>query len=321
MRRRTFLATVAASAWTATLGLPGRKTVAEQLVEGVSTLPKRALGTSGVELPVIGFSGLSARGRTHEVVDHAVGVSLDLGINYVDTAASYGNSEEMLAPVIKPYRKDLILATKTRERTREGAEAEFQRSCERLQTDYFDMYLVHGIQHVDRDVDAAFAKGGAMESLVEKKKSGQIRLLGFSAHSTAAAIAAMDRYDFDFFYFPVSYVTWYKGGFGPDVLEKAKETNTPCISLKAMARQQWPDSIPREQRCQGCWYQPIDDPKEGSLALRWALSQPVVSMLPPAPEDFYLRTLAVANDLSPVTPGEAERLQAMAEDKRSLFPR
>lgn len=321
MKRREFIASVGASALGVASTLRFRRAAALEAVDGLSTLPKRQLGTSGVELSVIGFSGLMARGRTHEEVDHAMGVSLDMGINYVDVAASYGNAEEMLAPVIKPHRKNLILATKTRERTREGARAEFVRSCERLETDYFDMYLVHGIQHVDRDVDPAFAEGGAMKFLLEKKKSGEIRMLGFSAHSTEAAIAAMDRYDFDFFYFPISYVPYYKSGFGPAALDRAKEAGTPCIALKALARQHWPESIPREDRCKGCWYQPIDAPEEGRLALRWALSQPVTSALPPSPEDYYLQSLALTEDLSPVSSEETERLKTMAADKLPLFPR
>jgi predicted aldo/keto reductase-like oxidoreductase len=320
MKRREFIGTMAASAtWLASgkawpqddTGLP----------EPASTLPKRPLGKTGLNLSVIGFSGIVARGNTPEGVDRAVGVSRDLGINYFDTAASYGNSEEMLSPAIQPHRKDIILATKTRERTREGAEAEFNRSCQLLKTDYFDMFLVHGIQHVDRDVDPAFAAGGAMEYLLEKKKAEQIRFLGFSAHSTEAALLAMDRYDFDFFYFPVSYVSFYTGSFGPEVLAKAQEKGVPCVSLKAMARQHWPADFPKEQRCDGCWYEPIDDPAEGSLALRWALSQGVASILPPGNEMLYRQTLALSGNLAPITESETDQLQLMAADKIPLFPR
>ena len=258
MKRREFLATMAASAWWAASGGFSARADALKAVDGLSVLPKRPLGNTGLDLSVIGYSGLSARGATADTVEYAVGVSLDMGINFFDTASSYGNAEEMVGPVIKPHRKDIVLATKTRKRTREGARAEFEQSCKLLHTDYFDMFLVHGIQNVENDVDAAFLKDGAMDFFLEKKKEGRIRLLGFSAHSTEAAVAAMDRHDFDFFFFPISYVSFYKGGFGPEALEKAKQTNTPCISLKAMARQAWPDTIPREDRCRGCWYQPIE---------------------------------------------------------------
>ena len=322
MKRRDFLGTMAATTtWLAAGGAWPDAAEEQKKLDGLGKLPRRPLGKSGIDLPVLGFGGLVARGNTPEAVDRVVGLSLDLGIDYFDTAASYGNSEEMLAPVIGPKRQDIILATKTRERTREGAAREFARSCEILGTDHFDLYLVHGIQHVDRDVEPAFAKGGAMEFLREKKKSGEIRLLGFSAHSAAAALRAMDLYDFDFFYYPVNYVAWYEGAFGPKVLETAAEKEIPCVALKALARQHWPKGTPREDRCKGCWYQPIESPEEASLALRWSLSQGVASALPPGNENLYRKALTLTGDLGPITPGESARLDELAQGQRPLFPR
>jgi predicted aldo/keto reductase-like oxidoreductase len=316
MKRRTFLKhlTVAAAS-VATRGawpVPALPS---------ASIPKRALGKTGIQLPVIGFSGLVARDNTPEAVDRAVGESLDLGINYFDMAASYGNAEAMLSPVLRPRRKDIILSTKTRERTREGAQAQFRQSCELLGTDYFDLYLVHGIQRVDKDVEPAFATGGAMEFCLDAKKSGQIRLLGFSAHSTEAALLAMERYTFDFFYFPVSYAPWYKSNFGVEVLAKARERGIPCIALKALARQHWPQDVPKETRCDKCWYQPIDDPAEAALAVRWAFSQDVVSILPPGNEQRYRAALGLAANLAPPTPAEAEHLKSLAATMTPLFPR
>lgn len=318
MKRRTFIGALAASAACLSTGMASK--TGEKPADG-AVLPRRPLGRTGLTLPVIGFSGIVARDNTPEAVDRVVGESLDMGIDFFDIAASYGNSEAMLAPALKDRRKDIILSTKTRLRTRAEAEAEFNKSSEILQTDYFDMYLFHGIQHMDRDVEPAFAQGGAMEFFIEKKKSGQIRCLGFSAHSTEAALAALDRYDYDFFYFPVSYVSYFAGNFGPEVLAKAKEKGVPCVALKAMARQRWPESVPREERCAKCWYQPIEAPEEASLALRWALSQDVVSILPPGDEALYRKTLALSGNLSPISPEETERLKTMASAMTPLFPR
>lgn len=319
MKRRTFMSALAASAASMTIA-PSWET----LLAAGRTLPKRPLGKTGLDLSIVGFGGVVARDTPPEGVERVVGTSLELGINFFDTAASYGNSEEMMAPSIKPRRKDIILATKTRQRTAERAQIEFERSCEILDTDYFDMFLVHGIQHIDRDVDPAFAKGGAMDYLVERKNEGQIRFLGFSAHSNEAALLALDRYDFDFFYFPVSYVSYYKGDFGPAVLAKAKEQGVPCVSLKAMARQNWAPDFPREARPPKCWYEPIEDPEEASLALRWALSQDqIVSVLPPGNEDYYRGTLALVDALDPITEEETAQLKqmAMADEMLPLFPR
>lgn len=317
MKRREFLGAVTGSA--ALLATANTWSVPEP----ASVMPRRPLGKTGITLPVIGFSGIVARDSTPERVEQVVADSMAMGVDFFDTAASYGNSEEMLAPALKPRRKDIILATKTRERTREAAQAEFDQSCEILGTDYFDMFLVHGIQHVDRDVDAAFASGGAMEFLLEKKKDGQIRTLGFSAHSIEATTAAMDRYDFDFFYLPISYTPYLSADFGPSTLDKAQEKGIPCVSLKAMARQRWSAETPREgSKWDDMWYQPVDDPEEASLGLRWSLSQPgVVSTLPPGREPLYRLALELSGNLDPITEEETTRLRALAENNTPLFPR
>lgn len=321
MNRREFIAKAAISAaWLAT-GATWPRSSAALETAGARTLPKRSLGKSGVELSVIGFSGIVARDNTPEAVERAVRDSLDAGVNYFDVAASYGNSETMLAPALKPFRKDIVLATKTRERSREGAQRELAQSCEILGTDYFDMYLVHGIQHVDKDVDPAFAAGGAMEFLLERKKAGQIRLLGFSAHSNEAALAAMDRHDFDFFYYPVSYAPWMKADFGPSVLAHAQEKGIPCVALKALARQKWPEGTPPEARQGKRWYQPVESREEASLAVRWALSQPIVSILPPGDEQLYRAALSLRDNLDPISRNESEFLAKLTSDMSPLFPR
>ena len=257
MKRREFMGAMAGSiAASAAKTRPG--------TEYTIRLPRRPLGETGISLSVIGFSGLVARDSTPEAVNQVVGESLDRGVNFFDIAASYGNSEEMLSPALKPHRNAIFLSSKTRQRTREGAQADFDRSSGIMGTDYFDLYLVHGIQHVDRDVDAAFAPGGAMAFLLEKQREGRIRFLGFSAHSNEAALAALERHPFDFFYFPVSYAPWLKENFGPAVLAKAQEKNIPCISLKSLARQRWPEDAVKADRCPKCWYQPVEDNAEAS---------------------------------------------------------
>jgi len=321
MKRREFLSSIAAGTSILATGHWPSAAEEQQKLDALTQLPRRPLGKTGVELPAIGYGGIVARGKTPEEVERSVGLSLELGIDYFDTAASYGNSEFMLGPVVGPRRERITLATKTRERTAAGAKAEFEQSCELLGTDYFDMFLVHAIQHGDRDVEAAFAEDGCMKYLTEKKASGEIRLLGFSAHSEEAALLAMERYDFDFFYFPVNYVAWYTGKFGPAVLAQAEKQGVPCVALKALARQKWPAEIPREERCDGCWYQPIEAQEEASLALRWSLSQGIVSALPPGHERLYRRALTLADNLSPITPEESEQLRQLALNQSPLFPR
>jgi len=135
---------------------------------------------------------------------------------------TYGDAELKLGPALEPYRKKVFLACKTGQRRREGALEELNESLRRLRTDYLDLYQLHSITDVKDDVDVVFAKGGAIEVFLEAEKQGRIRYLGFSAHSEQAALAAMDRYDFDSVLLPINFATFYKGDFGPRVIAAAK---------------------------------------------------------------------------------------------------
>lgn len=182
-------------------------------------------------------AGILGRGGVEqEHADRVVAQAVERRVNYFDVAPTYGDTEIKLGPALEPYRKDVFLACKTTQRTKEGAAAELKESLRRLRTDHLDLYQLHAITDVQKDVDVAFGPGGAMEVFVEAKKQGQVRHVGFSAHSEEAALAAMERCDFDSILFPVNFATFYEGGFGPRVIEAARSKGMAILALKAMAR-------------------------------------------------------------------------------------
>lgn len=318
MNRRNFLKGAAALAAGSALSRRGH---AEEISpSNAATLPKRAFGKTGVDLSIIGFGGIVVMNVEQADANRVVAESYERGVNYYDVAPGYGNAEEILGPALEPYRKDVFLATKTAQREREAAEEEFERSCERLKTDYFDLYQLHAITDVEADVDPVFQSGGVMDMIVEKQKEGRVRYIGFSAHSHEAALSAMDRYDFDSILFPFSYMTTYAGGFGPEVMQRAQEKNVACLCLKAIAKQLWEPDHPDRAKYPKCWYQPIDDPEMAALALRWALALPITSLVPPGEEVLYRMALDLAPDLEPALSDEEEaKLQAMADGINPLF--
>ncbi len=198
-------------------------------------IEKRSLGRTGEMLSMIGFGGIIVMNATTAEASDAVKLAIDAGINYFDVAPSYGNAEIMLGPALEPYRKDVFLACKTTERSKEGSRKELEQSLKNLRTDHFDLYQFHAVT-TPEDVEKIFAAGGAMETYLEARKEGKIRFIGFSAHSVEAAMAMMDRFDFDTILFPVNYVTWNAGNFGPQVLEKAHQKNMGILALKSMAK-------------------------------------------------------------------------------------
>lgn len=327
MERRDFLrkGTVAAGAVAAGGLLPGagdtRGAEPECDCSNAPRLPRRAYGDTGERLSIIGFGGIVVSGVEQEHANRIVAEAFEKGVNYFDVAPSYGDAEIKLGPALEPYRKDAFLACKTTQRTKEGAAAELAESLKRLRTDHLDLYQLHAITDVQKDVDAAFGPGGAMGTLLEAKKQGRIRYLGFSAHSEEAALAAMDRYDFDSILFPVNFATFYKGSFGPRVLEAAKSKGVARLALKAMARQQWPKDDPLRQQYPKCWYQPLTDRTEAKLGLYFTLSQSVTAAIPPGEESLFRLALDLAMGFRPISQKERETLQQRAQSLVSIFER
>ena len=284
-------------------------------------LPQRAYGDTGQRLSIIGFGGLVVSGVEQEQASRIVAEAIEKGVNYFDVAPSYGDAEFKLGPALEPYRKNVFLACKTEQRTRDGAAAELAESLQRLRTDHVDLYQLHAIADVQKDVDVAFGKGGAMEAFLEAKKQGRVRYLGFSAHSEEASLAAMDRYDFDSILLPINFATFYKSSFGPRVIEAAKSKGVARLALKALAKQQWPTDDPTRKQYPKCWYQPVTDREQAKLALYFTLSQPITAAIPPGDESLFRMALELAMGFRPVSQQEKQTLQQMAQALNPIFDR
>jgi predicted aldo/keto reductase-like oxidoreductase len=284
-----------------------------------SDIPRRPYGDTDDLLSIIGFGGIVVMNAEQDHANRVVAEAFDRGVNYFDVAPGYGDAEIKLGPALAPYRKDAFLACKTSQRTRAEADAEFERSLERLKTDHFDLYQLHGLIDMEQDVEPVFHKGGVVDMMVERQKAGQIRYLGFSAHSVQAACAALDRFDFDSVLFPFNFGAWKIGNFGPQVVEKAQEKGAARLALKAMAKSNWVEGDPKRESYGKCWYEPLTDPEEAVLGLRWTLSQPITAALPPGEERLFRIALDAATNLPPITPGEEERLTQIAREAGPLF--
>jgi hypothetical protein len=328
VKRREFLRTTALSAAALAVARLGRSADTPEHLQAASSsnapaLLRRRYGRKGEEqLSIIGFSGLMLDGMTQPDVNRLTADAVEKGVNYVDVAPAYGKAEIVLGPALEPYRKKVFLACKTKGRTREAAKADFERSCERLRTDHFELYQLHHVYSVPRDLDPCFQKGGAMEFLEELKKEGRIRYIGFSAHSEEAALAALGRYPFDSFLLPLNFASMLKLGFGPKVLAKAKEVGATPIALKAFVRQkQQPEGDPIRKKYPRIWYQPLDDPHEQEMALRFSLGLPIMAAMPPMDARLWRAALDIAMRFKPLTDEEQSELKQLAMQLDPLFPR
>jgi len=327
MKRRGFPkeSTIAASSITAGKVPERASEIAADELEGdysknPAKLIQRKYGQTGVKLSIIGFGGIVVDGAEQKHANRVVAEAFEKGVNYFDVSPTYGDAELKLGPAREPYRKKVFLACKTGQRRREGASEELNESLKRLRTDYLDLYQLHSITDVKDDVDVVFAKGGAIEVFLEAKKQGRIRYLGFSAHSEQAALAAMDRYDFDSVLLPINFATFYKNDFGPKVIAAAKSKGMAILALKSMARQQWPEGDPLRKQYPKCWYQPLTKREDARLGLYFTLSQAITAAISPGEESLFRMALDLALKFKPLSSLDLEKVKQMAELLNPIFP-
>jgi len=303
-----------------------RRTLAASLASALPTeaaqyagpIPKRKLGRTGERLSIIGMGGIVVVGSPQNEADRIVREAIGRGVNYFDVAPTYGNgeAEEKLGNALAGYRDKVFLACKTTMRDREGARKELETSLSRLRTDHFDLYQLHALTTKD-DVEKALGVGGAIEAFLKAREEGKVRFLGFSAHSVEAALTAIDRFDFDTVLFPFNWVCFYRGNFGPQVVKAARAKKMGLLALKAMARSPWPEGVKHDYP--KCWYQPVSDPAEAELALRFTLSEPITAAIPPGEYRLFQMALSIAARFKRLGKKERQLLQAKATELQPIF--
>ncbi len=182
-------------------GLPIKQTFAAPQKAKAGDIPFVAFGKTGLKVSMIAQGG--ARMDLHPTVQAAaehVRTMYDLGITYFDCARTYwqGRSEEAYGIGLQGVRNKVFLTSKSAQRTAQGAQADLETSLRLLKTDYLDLWQMHDLR-TQKEIDAIFAPGGAMETFEAAKKAGKCRLIGFTGHFDpevhAAMLKAYDKWD------------------------------------------------------------------------------------------------------------------------------
>jgi aryl-alcohol dehydrogenase-like predicted oxidoreductase len=280
-------------------------------------IPKR-LYRDNIQLSVIGLGGMLLVGMEQKSVDSIISECIGRGINYFDVAPFYGDgeAERKMGIALGPHRDRIFLACKTLERSAENARKELEQSLRRLRTDRIDLFQFHAVSDID-EVEEIFAPGGAMEAFLRARKQGKIRYIGFSAHSVEAALSMLERFPFDSLLFPVNYICYARGNFGPQVIDKARDMGVARLAIKAMAHGPWRKSDKRKYP--NCWYRPIEDRDLARQALRFTLSEDVTAAIPPGDERLFRMALELAPDITPLGASEREALLAGTRGLRPLL--
>jgi aryl-alcohol dehydrogenase-like predicted oxidoreductase len=235
---------------------------------------KQPFGRTG-HMSTATLFGAAALGRvTQAEADRAMETLMEYGVNHIDTAASYGDSEVRLGPWMAKHRKDFFLATKTGERTYEKAKAEIHRSLERMQVDNVDLLQLHNLWHPD-EWDTAMGPGGALEAAIEAREQGIVRHIGVTGHGLMIAAMhrrSLEKFDFDSVLLPYNYVLMQNKTYASDfdrLVTLCEEHKVAVQTIKGITRGPWATM----ERSHSTWYQPLEEQEDIDLAVHWVLGR------------------------------------------------
>ncbi len=212
------------------------------------------------------FGGAAFKQTTEQdEADRTLVVLLEHGVNHIDTARGYGggNSETLIGAWMGDRRDEFFLATKTGQRTREGAEEDLATSLEQLRTDRVDLIQLHNLTD-EEQWQTALGPDGALEALVAARERGQVRFIGVTGHGLVAPrmhSRSLERFPFDSVLLPYNYPLSQNSEYDEDVqrlLELCTERQVAVQIIKSIARRPWGEG----ERTRGPWYEPLEEPED-----------------------------------------------------------
>jgi aryl-alcohol dehydrogenase-like predicted oxidoreductase len=240
-------------------------------------IEKRPFGGTGHESTRVIFGAAALAAVPQEEADPVLELLFEYGVNHIDTAASYGDSELLLAPWLREHLSRFFLATKTGERTYEGARAEIRRSLERLGVDRVDLIQLHNVVH-PAEWDVALGDDGALRAAVEARAEGLVRFIGVTGHGLTVAEMhrrSLERFPFDSVLLPYNYVLMQDAQYAADferLLTLCRERGVAVQTIKSTSRGPWGATEPWA----ATWYEPLVEQADVDLAVHWALGLPDV---------------------------------------------
>lgn len=236
-------------------------------------IPKQPFGSTGhVSTRVIfgaaALWGLSAPEETRVTLD----ALLRHGVNHIDTAASYGHAERRVGEWMREHRADFFLATKTNERTAEGARAQIRHSLERMGVPSVDLLQLHNLVD-EAEWETAMGRGGALEAAVEAREQGLTRSIGVTGHGVTVArmhLRSLDRFGFDSVLLPLNFAMMRNAAYAADFAELARvcaDRGIAMQTIKGITLGPWGGG----ERTHATWYEPLTEQGDIDLAVRWVL--------------------------------------------------
>ncbi|MFT3851222.1 MAG: aldo/keto reductase [Ilumatobacteraceae bacterium] len=229
-------------------------------------IERRPFGRTGHDSTRVIFGAAALGGMSQTRADATMELVRAAGINHVDTAAAYGQSEVRLQPFLAAHRGDVFLATKTGDRTGDEARASLERSLTRMGVDHVDLIQLHNLVEPD-EWEIAHSPGGAVEALARARDEGLVRFIGVTGHGLRIPgmhLRSLGRFDYDTVLFPYNHSVLSRPDYRADVealLAVCAERSVAVQTIKAVARRRW---APDATEPKFSWYQPL--PEGAALA-------------------------------------------------------
>jgi len=264
--------------------------------------------------------GAAALGKaTPAETDRALALVERHGLNHIDTAASYGDSELRLAPWLAGSGRDrFFLATKTGERTYRGARDQIRASLARLGVDHVDLIQLHNLVEPS-EWEIAFSPDGALRAAIEARDAGLARFIGVTGHGTSVARRhreSLERFDFDTVLFPYNATQLRDPAYRADVealLATCLERDVAVQTIKSVTLGPWAER-PADART---WYEPLTEQADIDVAVRFVLSRDRLFLNTASDIDLLAKVLDAATRGGP-RPSDAE-MDALLE-RRGMTP-
>jgi aryl-alcohol dehydrogenase-like predicted oxidoreductase len=239
------------------------------------TIQTADFGRTGHASTRVIFGAAALAAEPQRVADETLDVLLEYGVNHIDVAASYGEAEVRLKPLLAREPNRFFLATKTGRRTASAAREDLHRSLDRMGVDHVDLLQLHNLAD-PIEWDVALSPGGALEAAVEAREQGLVRWIGVTGHGTQIAAThrrSLERFDFDSVLLPYNFVTmrntYYADNF--EALHRTcQERRIAMQTIKSIAVRHWQD----RPHTRSTWYEPLERQDDIDLAVWWALSRP-----------------------------------------------
>jgi aryl-alcohol dehydrogenase-like predicted oxidoreductase len=238
-------------------------------------IQQQPFGRTGHMSTQVIFGGAALWVATQDEANRILDLILEYGINHIDTAPSYGDSELRIGPWMDQHRRQFFLATKTLERSYQGARDEIRRSLERLHTDRIDLLQLHYLVKPE-EWAVAMGPGGALEAAIEAREQGLIRFIGVTGHDVPIArmhLRSLERFDFDSVLLPYSYILMQNPEYAADfeaLMAVCQARQVAVQTIKGITRGPWGHKPKTHQT----WYEPLQDQAAIDHAVHWILSRP-----------------------------------------------